>query len=105
MAHFGHLKIKPPHRNSDGGKKTQHLLYISIISSLELDDNETISIDLHCQKCPHLQMCKKVPENNSSTAALQITAEAERKHIFSLLFCTKVATSPCGDDINDKSPS
>lgn len=50
----------------------------------------------------HFQMCK-VPEN-SSTAALQITA-AERKHIFSLLFCTRVATSSCGDDINDKSPS
>lgn len=34
-------------------------------------------------------MCKRVPENNSPTAALQITVEAERKHISSLVVLHK----------------
>lgn len=59
---------------------------------------------MYSQKCQPPAVYK-VPDNNSPTAALQITVEAERKHIFSLLFCTRVPASPCGDDINDKSPS
>lgn len=45
----------------------------------------------------------EMPQNNNSPAVPQIT-EAKWKHICSLLFCQRVATSPCDDDINDKSP-